>query len=81
MDRTLDAELDAARTAARRRRTLRDRLLDAEDSAAPVVVWISDGSALHGVIEGVGTDHVDIAGPSGRWTVALGHLATLQTFD
>lgn len=64
MDRTLDAEMEAARAAAQRRRSLRDRLLSAEDGGVIVVIGTSDGTVHGGPVSAVGTDHValDIAG-------------------
>ena len=61
MDRTLDAEMEAARAAAQRRRTLRDRLLTAEDAAGIVVIGTTDGAVHGGRITAVGTDHVALA--------------------
>jgi hypothetical protein len=58
MDRTLDAEMEAARSAAQRRRSLRDRLLTAEDADAVVVIGTADGSVHGGPIAAVGTDHI-----------------------
>lgn len=58
MDRTLDAEMEAARAAAQRRRSLRDRLLTAEDAGELVIVATSDGVTHGGRVVAVGTDHV-----------------------
>jgi len=58
LDDTLDAEQYAARAAARRRRSLRDRLLDAEDRTEQVVVSTTDGHVYRGVVDAVGVDHV-----------------------
>ena len=60
MDRTLDAEMEAARAAAQRRRSLRDRLLTAEDGEAVVVIGTADGTVHGGRISAVGTDHVAV---------------------
>jgi hypothetical protein len=60
MDRTLDAEMEAARAAAQRRRSLRDRLLTAEDARARVMIGTSDGVVHAGIATAVGTDHVAI---------------------
>ena len=60
MDRTLDAEMEAARAAARRRRTLRDVALEAEDRQAEVLVTTTNGAVHQGVIRAVGADHLDL---------------------
>ena len=58
LDDTLDAEQAAARAAARRRRTLRDRLLDSEDRVENVVITTADGHLHRGIVDAVGVDHV-----------------------
>jgi len=59
----LDAERAAAATYARRTATLRDRLLDAEDAAAPITVRTVDGATVSGTVHRVAADHVDIGRP------------------
>lgn len=78
MDRTLEAEMEAARTAARRTRTLRDLLLTAEDGAFPISLTASDGSLHAGVVAAVGSDHVEIRTMSSHRVVALGHVVSLE---
>ena len=61
MDRTLDAEMEATRAAARRSRSVRDLLLTAEDRRDRVEVTTTDGSTQVGVITAVGVDHLEIS--------------------
>ena len=70
MDETLDAEQQAARAAARRRRTLRDLLLEAEDRGATASVLL-DGVWLSGRVVAVGADHVILEGRLRRLIVPL----------
>lgn len=78
MDRTLEAEMEAARTAARRTQSLRDLLLGAEDGAYPVCLTSSDGLIHAGVVTAVGSDHVELRTAASRRTVVLGHVVTLE---
>ncbi len=79
LDETLDAEQQAARAAARRRTSLRDRLLQSEDRAERVVVATSDGHVYHGVVEAVGIDHaVIVDGTTDRY-IAIAHIVALET--
>lgn len=55
------AERWAARIAARRRRSLRDLLIDAEDRDADVTITTATGNAVDGAVIAVGADHVCIA--------------------
>jgi hypothetical protein len=77
MDETLDAEQSAARAAARRRRTLRDLFLDAEDRSERTVVFTSDGRAYRGTVTAVGMDHVEVAGSEGTWLIILAQVAAV----
>jgi hypothetical protein len=63
MDRTLEAEMEAARAAARRTRTIRDLLLAAEDRRTTVFISTADGSMHAGTVDAVGADHVELSGP------------------
>jgi hypothetical protein len=78
MDRTLEAEMEAARAAARRTRALRDVLIGAEDRGSNVLLGATDGSAHTGVITAVGVDHVEISSNSGCRILALTHLVSLE---
>jgi hypothetical protein len=76
-DETLNAEQSAARSAARRRRTLRDSLLESEDRADTVVMSAVDGHTYRGLVEAVGVDHVVLV-DSGRSThIAISHIVSM----
>jgi len=78
LDETLRAEQYAARVAARRRSTLRDRLLLAEDRGERAYLALADGRDVTGHISAVGADHVVITqAGQGTW-VALNHIAALR---
>jgi ABC-type phosphate/phosphonate transport system substrate-binding protein len=70
LDRVLRAEQEAADLTRRRLATLRDRLIDLEERAEPVVVTTSSGDVA-GVVESVGADHTDIITASGSRVIAL----------
>lgn len=77
LDETLNAEQTAARSAARRRRTLRDSLLECEDRSDTVVVSAIDGQTYRGIVEAVGVDHVVLV-DSGRAThIAIAHVVSM----
>lgn len=77
LDETLNAEQSAARSAARRRRTLRDSLLESEDRAETLVMSAVDGHTYRGVVDAVGVDHVVLI-DSGRTTrVAISHIVSM----
>jgi hypothetical protein len=73
-DAVIAAEREAALVAYRRSQTLRDRFLEAEDRASPVVVLLADGTEWSGTIREVGLDHV-MVGPT---YVALAHVLALR---
>lgn len=78
LDDTLDAEQFAARAAARRRRTIRDRLLDAEDRTEQVVLSTTDGHVYRGIVDAVGVDHVVVIDGDVERFVATAHIVTLE---
>jgi transcription elongation GreA/GreB family factor len=71
-DRVLQAELDAAAILQRRRQTLRDRLIEAEDRGERVAVTTTAGSTFEGPVAGVGLDYVIV----GDTTVATFHIVS-----
>ena len=78
LDETLVAEQTAARAAAQRRRTLRDRLLESEDRSAVVVVTATDGHTYRGVVDAVGVDHIVLT-EAGRFTyLALAQIVAMD---
>ena len=78
LDDTLDAEQAAARAAARRRRTLRDRLLDSEDRTESVVLTTADGHLHRGVVDAVGVDHVVVVDGDIERFISIAHIVTVE---
>lgn len=78
LDDTLEAEQTAARAAARRRRSLRDRLLEAEDRAEQIVVSTSDGHLYRGLVDAVGADHVVLLDGNTERFVATHHIVAME---
>ena len=78
LDETLDAEQEAARAAARRRMTLRDRLLESEDRSEQVILATSDGHVYRGVVEAVGIDHIVVSDEDVDRYVAIAHIVALE---
>jgi hypothetical protein len=78
MDRTLEAEMEAARCAARRNRSLRDLFLAAEDAGSAVRLTATDGETHSGRVAGVGVDHVEIGSDRGLRVVALPHVVSVE---
>ncbi len=60
-EEVLEAELHAARAASRRLRSLRDRLIEAEDRQEIALAYGTDGQFYRGRVSAVGTDHVVLA--------------------
>lgn len=60
MDAVLAAEHEAAAITMRRRRTIRDRLVRAEDCSEQVTVW-NGTQSWQGTLLAVGADHIAIA--------------------
>ena len=78
LDETLDAEQSAARSAALRRRTLRDRLIESEDRGEVVVLGASDGQVYNGIVSAVGVDHVVLRESGREFFVALPHIVSME---
>lgn len=79
LDAVLDAEQQAARATLRRRRTLRDRLLEAEDRQEIIDLTLTNGDSFAGRLIAVGADHVLVLG-SGTETFALLERVASCTF-
>lgn len=75
----LEAEQEAAAVTLRRRSTIRDRLLDAEDRAESVRVSSTDGKTRTGTIVAVGIDHVVLETDRLAICVALAHIVVIQS--
>jgi len=78
LDDTLEAEQVAARAAALRRRSMRDRLLEAEDRIEEVVLSTIDGQIHRGVVDAVGIDHVVVLDGASERFVSLTHVVSLE---
>lgn len=78
LDETLDAEQHAARAAARRRMTIRDRLLESEDRSEHVVLSTSDGHLYHGVVDAVGIDHIVLRDGDIDRYLAIAHIVAME---
>ncbi len=78
LDETLDAEQSAARSAALRRRTLRDRLIESEDRGEDVVLGGSDGHIYRGFVAAVGIDHVVLRESGRDRFVSLSHIVSME---
>lgn len=78
LDDTLAAEQEAARSAALRRRSLRDRLIESADRAEWVMVGTADGQSVAGIVVAVGVDHVVLADDTRERYVALGHIVLME---
>ncbi len=78
LDETLDAEQSAARSAALRRRTLRDRLIESEDRGEEVVLGGTDGHVYRGSVTAVGIDHVVLRDSNRDRFVALAHVVSME---
>lgn len=76
IDAVLTAEQQAARATMRRRRTIRDRLLEAEDRGEPVEISLCTGARVSGVLVAVGADHLLITSPPNETFVHLDHVAS-----
>ena len=73
-DDILAAERHAARIAAQRRMTMRDRLVRAEDLQCTAVVKTTTGT-VSGRLSAVGTDHIVVGGDL---IVAIAHIVTVE---
>jgi hypothetical protein len=78
LDRVLDAEMVAARAAMARRRSMRDRLLDLEDSATSVSVVTPGGARYSGRVMAVGTDHLELDDHGAAVVIPVMHVAAVE---
>jgi hypothetical protein len=79
MDETLRAEQYAARVAAQRRSTLRDRFLLAEDRGERLHIAVVDGTDIAGEVVAVGADHIVIADAGRRCWIAMNHVVAIRS--
>lgn len=78
LDETLDAEQSAARVAADRRSTMRDRLIMLVDRGQAVVVAMSDGHLASGIASAVGVDHLVVATDRGDVVIVITHIVSVE---
>ena len=78
LDDTLDAEQEAARSAAMRRMSLRDRLILSEDRSERVLLSTADGHMYRGVVRSVGLDHVSLEESATVRYIALSHVVAFE---
>lgn len=78
LDRILEAEQEAAAVLARRALTIRDRLLDAEDAEATVVVTTRSGVRATGRVATVATDHLELVDEAGTRLIAIEQLELIE---
>ncbi len=79
LDETLDAEQAAARSAALRRRSMRDRFIEAEDRDEEIVVSSIDGHVWRGRIAAVGIDHIVVTDGDRERCLALSHVVAMES--
>lgn len=75
----LEAEQEAAAITLRRRSTIRDRLLDAEDREELVRITPLEGGARTGTVAAVGADHVVLEMDNKAVYVSLMHIAVIES--
>lgn len=78
LDDVLTSEQQAALAVRNRTRTLRDRLLEAEDRAESALVASVDGQLHRGVVTTVGVDHVILSIEGVDRFVALDAIASVE---
>lgn len=78
LSQVLEAEQEAAAVTLRRRSTIRDRLLDAEDRAETIRVTGIDGTTRTGRVDAVGTDHVVLQLDGHAAYLSLGHIVAVE---
>ena len=78
LSQVLEAEQEAAAITLRRRSTIRDRLLDAEDRAEVVRAACTDGVGRTGEVAAVGIDHVVLNMDGTSAYVAISHIIAVE---
>ena len=78
LDEVLEAEQYAAYISARRRRTMRDQLIEWEDREQRVVA-ITASNRYRGCLDAVGADYVVVALDGGTVAIPLDQLVAVET--
>jgi hypothetical protein len=78
LERVLRAEQEAAGLLARRSATLRERLVDAEDAGAGVVVTCLAGPVISGTVSVVASDHLEVDCGDGEALIAFDQIAVVE---
>lgn len=78
LDSVLAAEQQAARATLRRRRTMRDRLLEAEDRSEAIDITLTTGETFSGHLVAVGADHILVADLRTETYVDLNHVVSCR---
>lgn len=78
LSRVLEAEQEAAAVTLRRRSSLRDRLLDAEDRNEEIALMCIDGITRRGRVAGVGVDHVVLETSATAAYVGISHIVAIE---
>lgn len=76
LDAVLVAEQQAARATLRRRRTIRDRILEAEDRSEAIDITLTTGKTFSGHVVAVGADHILITDLQTETYVDLNHVVS-----
>jgi hypothetical protein len=80
-DRILAAEQAAAVIAYERSRTLRDRLLDADDCSATIELTTVSGTVISGSVAAVSADHIHLSSKGRDYYVALRHVTSIGMLE
>jgi hypothetical protein len=78
LNQVLEAEQEAAAISMRRRSSIRDRLLDAEDRNELIRVGCSDGITRMGRVAAVGVDHVVLETGGALAYVGIPHIVAVE---
>jgi hypothetical protein len=78
LSQVLAAEQEAAAITLRRRSTIRDRLLDAEDRTETIQVTCTDGVDRTGRVVAVGIDHVVLKTGDSSVLIVIPHIVAVE---
>jgi hypothetical protein len=78
LSQVLEAEQEAAAVTLRRKSTVRDRLLDAEDRNEEIRLTSADGTDRRGRVVAVGVDHVVLEKAAVTSMVSIAHIVAVE---